>query len=111
MNHKLDEKLNIMNRITPALAGLLLLAFSAVALANAVHEGKVISVDNSDRKIVVLIKGSDEREFKIDEKCEVTLDGKKADLDKVEEGASVKLMTKKVKGREVVVKLDAKSAE
>lgn len=101
-----------MNRLTPALAGLLFITlFSAAALANAVHEGKVVSVDDSDRKIVVQIKGSDEREFKIDEKCVVTLDGKKADLDQVQEGASVKLMTKKVKGHELVVKIDAKSAE
>ncbi|HVA49952.1 MAG TPA: hypothetical protein VNH11_26535 [Pirellulales bacterium] len=81
------------------------------AFANIVHEGKLVSVDDEDHKIVVLIKGSDEREFKVDEKCEVMLDGKKADLEDLEEGASVRLMTKKVKGAEVVVKIEAKSAE
>jgi hypothetical protein len=102
----------MMNRPIPFVASLLLIALFAVpALANAVHEGKVVSVDDGDNKIIVLIKGSDEREFKIDEKCEVTLDGKKAELDQIEEGASVKLMTKKVKGQEVVVKIEAKSAE
>lgn len=79
--------------------------------ANAVHEGKVVSVDDDENKIVVQIKGSDEREFKVDEKCEITLDGKKADLAKIEEGCRVKLMTKKVKNAEVVVKIEAKSAE
>jgi hypothetical protein len=101
-----------MNRhALPFLSLLLLAVFVSPALANAVHQGKVVSVDDGDRKIVVLIKGSDEREFKIDEKCDITLDGKKADLDEIEEGASVKLMTKKVKGDEVVVKIEAKSAE
>ena len=101
-----------MNRLAIPFVGLLLLVkFVSPVLANAVHEGKVVSVDDEDKKIVVLIKGSDEREFKIDEKCEITLDGKKADLDKIEEGCSVKLMTKKVKTAEVVVKIEAKSAE
>lgn len=101
-----------MHRIAIALAALLITVIAvSPALANAVHEGKVVSVDDEDKKIVVLIKGSDEREFKVDEKCEITLDGKKADLDKIEEGASVKLMTKKVKNAEVVVKIEAKSAE
>jgi hypothetical protein len=101
-----------MNRIAVSLAtlSLLLLAVSPV-LANAVHAGKVVSIDNADKKIIVLIQGSDEREFKIDDQCEVTLDGKKADVDQVEEGASVKLTTKKVKGAETVVKIEAKSAE
>lgn len=101
-----------MSRLArPLLMFLACVLWAVPALANAVHQGKVVSVDDEDRKIVVLIKGSDEREFKIDDKCEVTLDGKAADLDQVEEGASVKLMTKKVKGDEVVVKIEAKSAE
>ena len=101
-----------MNRIAVALMALIVLAVVvSPAWANAVHEGKVVSVDDEDRKIIVKIKGSDEREFKVDEKCEVTLDGKKVDLDEVEEGCSVKLMTKKVKNVEVVVKIEAKSAE
>ena len=101
-----------MSRIAVALGAFLILAFAASpVLANAVHEGKVVSVDDADHKIVVQIKGSDEREFKVDEKCEITLDGKKVDLDEIEEGASVKLMTKKVKNAEVVVRIEAKSAE
>jgi hypothetical protein len=101
-----------MHRITVALLALLIAVLAASpALASAVHEGKVVSVDDEDNKIVVLIKGSDEREFKVDEKCEITLDGKKADLDEIEEGATVKLMTKKVKNAEVVVKIEARSAE
>lgn len=101
-----------MNRITVSLVtlSLVLLAVSPV-LARAVHAGKVVTVDYADRKIVVLIQGSDERGFKVDDQCEVTLDGKKADFDQVEEGASVKLTTKKVKGAETVVKIEAKSAE
>jgi hypothetical protein len=99
-------------RLATVFVGLLILVvLVSPALANAVHEGKVVSVDDKDLKMVVLIKGSDEREFKVDEKCEITLDGKKAELDDIEEGASVKLMTKKVKGDEVVVKIEAKSAE
>lgn len=101
-----------MNRIAiPLAAMLLLLLVVSPVLANAIHEGKVVSVDDGDRKIVVLIKGSDQREFKIDEKCQITLDGKKADLAQLEEGASVKLTTEKVKAAEVVVKIEAKSAE
>lgn len=100
-----------MNRFAVLLIALLVLVFVSPLLAAAVHEGKVVSVDDEDRKIVVKIKGSDEREFKIDEKCEVTLDGKKAELEKIEEGASVKLMTKKVKNAEMVVKIEAMSAE
>ena len=100
-----------MNRPAVTIASLLLLALFATPALAAVHEGKVVSVDDKDNKIVVNVKGSDEREFKIDEKCEVTLDGKKADLDQIKEGASVKLMTKKVKGDELVVKIEAKSPE
>jgi hypothetical protein len=101
-----------MNRFAVPLIALLIVAFAVSPVsANAVHEGKVVSVDDEDKKIVVLIKGSDEREFKIDDKCEITLDGKKAELDAIEEGATVKLMTKKVKNAEVVVKIEAKSAE
>jgi hypothetical protein len=101
-----------MHRIAVAVIALLIAVFAvSPALANAVHEGKVVSVDDEDHKIVVSIKGSDEREFQVDEKCEITLDGKKAELDEIEEGCSVKLMTKKVKNAEVVVKIEAKSAE
>jgi hypothetical protein len=100
-----------LSRIATAFVGIsILTVFVSPALA-AVHEGKVVSVDNAERKMVVLVKGSDQREFKVDEKCEITLDGKKADLGDIEEGASVKLMTKKVKDAEVVVKIEAKSAE
>lgn len=101
-----------MTRLPVPLVALLLLGVMvSPAFASAVHEGKVVSVDDDQNKIVVLIKGSDEREFKVDEKCEITLDGKKADLDEVEEGCTVKLMTKKVKNAEVVVKIEARSAE
>lgn len=101
-----------MNRIAVPMIALIVLIFTVSPVwANAVHAGKVVSVDDGDHKIVVQIKGSDEREFKVDEKCEITLDGKKVDLDKIEEGCSAKLMTKKVKNAEVVVKIEAKSAE
>lgn len=101
-----------MNRLFTAFVfvGLLCCAVSP-ALANAVHQGKVVSVDDEEHKLVVQIKGSDEREFKADEKCEIMLDGKKAELKDIEEGATVKLTTKKVKNAEVVVKIEAKSAE
>src|SRR5215472_8191339 len=95
----------------PFIALLLVGVIVSPAFASAVHEGKVVSVDDDAKKIVVLIKGSDEREFKVDEKCEITLDGKKADLGDIEEGCTVKLMSKKVKNAEVVVKIEAKSAE
>lgn len=101
-----------MNRLMMAFVfvGILSCAVSPV-LANAVHQGKLVSVDDEEHKLVVQIKGSDEREFKVDEKCEITLDGKKVDLEDLEEGATVKLTTKKVKNEEVVVKIEAKSAE
>ena len=101
-----------MNRTAiPLIALIVLLCAVSPIWANAAHEGKVVSVDDGDHKIIVKIKGSDEREFKVDEKCEITLDGKKADLDELEEGSAVKLTTKKVKNAEVVVKIEAKSAE
>lgn len=101
-----------MHRIAVPLVALSIAAVAVFpALANAVHEGKVVSVDNEENKIVVSIKGSDQQEFKVDEKCEITLNGKKAELDAIEEGATVKLTTKKMKNAEVVVKIEAKAAE
>lgn len=101
-----------MNRILMAIVFVgILSCIVSPALANAGHQGKVVSVDDEEHKLVVQIKESDEREFKVDEKCEIMLDGKKADLKDLEEGATVKLTTKKVKNDEMVVKIEAKSAE
>lgn len=90
-------------------------AFVALLIAGhasaAVIEGKVVSVDDDEYEIVIQTKSGDEKEFDVDDGCEITLDGKKADLDDLEEGDLVTLTTKSRKGAEVVIKIQAKSAQ
>ncbi|HEX7447139.1 MAG TPA: hypothetical protein VF306_06315 [Pirellulales bacterium] len=76
----------------------------------AVFEGKVVSVDDDEYEIVIATKAGD-KEFDVADDCQITLDGKKADLDELDEGAVVKLTTKSQKGVEIVIKIEAKSAQ
>lgn len=76
----------------------------------AVFEGKVVSVDDNEYEIVIETKAG-EKQFDVDDSCQITRDGKKADLDDLEEGDVVKLTTKSQKGAEIVIKIEAKSAQ
>lgn len=88
------------------------LALLAAGQASAgVVEGKVVSVDDNEYEIIIQTKSGDEKEFDVDDNCQITLDGKKADLDDIEEGDVVKLTTKSQKGVEIVIKIEAKSAQ
>ncbi len=90
-----------------------LLSFALLAAGQAsaaVFEGKVVSVDDDEYEIVIATKAGD-KEFDVDDNCQITRDGKKAGLDDLEEGDVVKLTTKAQKGAEVVIKIEALSAQ
>lgn len=98
-------------KIAVPLAVLITLLLSAGPASAAVVEGKVVSVDDSEYEIIIQTKTGDEKEYDVDDNCQITLDGKTAKLDDIEEGDLVKLTTKSQKGKEVVVKIEAKSAQ
>lgn len=101
----------MLPKLTVPLAALIALLLVTQQVSAAVVEGKVVSVDDGEYEIVVQTKTGDQKEYAIDENCQITLDGKKADLDDIEEGDLVKLTTKSQKGKEIVVKIEAKSAQ
>lgn len=89
---------------------LLILALSIGQASAAVFEGKIVSVDDNEYEIVIETKAG-EKEFEVDDNCQITLDGKNADLDDLDEGDVVRLTTKTRKGAEIVIKIEAKSAQ
>lgn len=101
----------MLPKIILPLAVLIALLLARGQASAAVVEGKVVSVDDSEHEIVIQTKTGDQKEYAVDDNCQITLDGKKADLDDIEEGDLVKLTTKSQKGKEVVIKIEAKSAQ
>lgn len=101
----------MLPKLTVPLAALIALLLVTQKASAAVVEGKVVSVDDSEFEIVIQTKAGDQKEYDVDDNCQITLDGKKADLDDIEEGDLVKLTTKSHKGKEVVIKIEAKSAQ
>lgn len=101
----------MLPKIILPLAVLIALLLATGQASAAVVEGKVVSVDDSEYEIVIQTKTGDQKEYDVDDNCQITLDGKKADLDDIDEGDLVKLTTKSQKGKEVVIKIEAKSAQ
>jgi len=86
-----------------------LLSFSDSPAVAAVHQGKVLRVDEDEYEIVIADAQGKEQSFAVDENCKITVNGEVADLEDLDEGAKVKITTTNRKGAVVAVKIEAKS--
>jgi hypothetical protein len=77
------------------------------ALADEVHEGKVVAV--GEKSITIQDKEGENETFAVDEDCKITHDGKPATLKEIDDGDMAKVTVKVVKGKPVAVAIEAKS--
>ncbi len=57
----------------------------------AVHQGKVVSVDEDEYEIVITDAKRKEQSFQVDENCKITVEGERADLEDLDERAAPRL--------------------
>ena len=93
---------------TTLLAALPLVVLSCVvapALANDVHEGKVVSVGTNS--ITIQDKDGNHETFTLAEDCQITHGGKPATLKDIDDGDIAKVTVKTVKGKLLATVIEA----
>jgi len=75
------------------------------------YQGTVVSVDVDKHKLQTMNDEEQEAEFDVDESCKIVLDDKEAALKDLVEGTTVTITMKKLKGKNLAVKIVARSAE
>jgi hypothetical protein len=81
------------------------------AVASADYQGTVVSVDAEKNRIQTMNQEEQETQFEVATSCKITLDGREAALKELVEGTTVTITIKKLKGKQVAVKILARSAE
>jgi hypothetical protein len=97
MYRNLSLLLAIVAWLVPALA---------LAQADMTYEGMVVSA--GEGKIGILTKTGENRAFAVAKDAKITIDGKPATLDKVNNGHTAKITTKKTGDLEMAVVIEAK---
>jgi len=88
------------------------LAITAMwTVPSADYQGTVVSVDAEKNKIQTINQEKQETEFEVATNCKIMLNGKEAFLTDMVEGTTVTITIKKQKGKQVAVKILARSAE
>jgi hypothetical protein len=75
------------------------------------YQGTVVSVDVKRNTIQTKNEQEQKSEFNLAENCKIALDDKDAALEDLVEGTTVMITIKKLKGKQVAVKILARSAE